>query len=240
MHRAAKALLVFALTLSSLLIVQTSASAAPTRNGVCEDGEVCFYFNSNQAGALSDMNYPLGDYGSGASCNHFLGAGKNGNGYCLKNNAASVWNRTKLIAVVYYNSQFQGASEPFNPGVKANLNSTLKNQNASHTFKNVPPPPHLAEPYFYSWQDGAGNIHHHAYVTFKASDLYNGRHVKQVYVRITRLNCWLYPDGDTGQVLSMSASSPSDTTTYKVETDLWDSPNFRCPMRSYHGVAEYF
>ena len=77
-------------------------------------------------------------------------------------------------------------------------------------------PPHAA-PRFHAWEDGPGGIRHHAAVTFRASDLHNGRHVKRVYVRLERSNCWLYPDGDTGQVVSVSARSPRDTTTYRVE-----------------------
>ncbi|NDU72715.1 peptidoglycan DD-metalloendopeptidase family protein, partial [Actinomadura sp. DSM 109109] len=35
---------------------------------------------------------------------------------------------------VYYNSNYGGSYQDFGPGAKGNLNSTLKNQNASHQF----------------------------------------------------------------------------------------------------------
>ncbi|WP_037305595.1 peptidase inhibitor family I36 protein [Amycolatopsis orientalis] len=39
-----------ALALSGTLLVTPSAQAATARNGVCEDGEFCLYYNSNQHG----------------------------------------------------------------------------------------------------------------------------------------------------------------------------------------------
>jgi hypothetical protein len=51
---------------------------------------------------------------------------------CVKNNAASVWNRTGQTVRVYFNSNFAGASQDFASGAKGNLNATLKNNNASH------------------------------------------------------------------------------------------------------------
>ena len=74
----------------------------------------------------------LDDYGTTQpSCYEFKGAG-NGKGMCVKNNAASVWNRTSKTVRVYFNSNFAGAHQDFAAGAKGNLNATLKNQNASH------------------------------------------------------------------------------------------------------------
>jgi peptidoglycan hydrolase-like amidase len=58
---------------------------------------------------------------------------------CVKNNAASVWNRTSKTVRVYFNSNFAGASQDFAPGVKGNLNATLKNNNASHELLGTAP-----------------------------------------------------------------------------------------------------
>ena len=67
------------------------------------------------------------------SCYDFKGAG-NGKGLCVKNNAASVWNRSSKTVRVYFNSGYGGTYQSFAAGAKANLNATLKNNNASHKF----------------------------------------------------------------------------------------------------------
>ena len=117
----------------SILTVASPASAA-TRDGVCDSGEFCYYYNSNYAGSISDFTTSVDDYGTTQpSCYEFKGAGA-GKGLCIKNNAASVWNRTSKTVVVYFNSNFGGATQSFATGAKANLNATLKNNNASHAI----------------------------------------------------------------------------------------------------------
>ncbi|MFF0294550.1 CHAP domain-containing protein [Kitasatospora sp. NPDC004615] len=124
-----------ALAMALPLVGATSGTAfAASRDGVCDAGEFCYYYNSDNAGSISDFSGSLGDYGATQpSCYEFKGAG-NGQGVCVKNNAASVWNRTGQTVRVYYNSNFGGASQDFAPGAKGNLNTTLKNNNASHQF----------------------------------------------------------------------------------------------------------
>jgi hypothetical protein len=116
---------------TSVLSVAAPASAAG-RDGTCDSGEFCYYYNSGEAGSISDFTESVDDYGTTQpTCYEFKGAG-NGQGLCVKNNAASVWNRTSKTVVVYYNSNFGGASQSFAAGAKGNLNATLKNNNASH------------------------------------------------------------------------------------------------------------
>ncbi len=123
----------------AVLVPATTASAA-ARNGVCESGEFCYYFNSNNAGSVSDFTGSLADYGTEQpSCYDFKGTG-NGKGQCIKNEAASAWNRSGKTVRVYYNSNYGGAYQDFKPGTKGNLNATLKNQNASHAFLGSTPP----------------------------------------------------------------------------------------------------
>ena len=113
-----------------------TASAATARNGSCEDGEFCLYYNSDQAGSVSDFNTSISDYGDEQpSCYDFKGAG-NGKGLCVKNEAASVWNRTDSKVTVYFNSGYAGPSQTIAANSKANLNSTLKNENASHKLND--------------------------------------------------------------------------------------------------------
>lgn len=105
---------------------------AAGRNGVCEAGEFCLYYNSNHAGSVSDFTTSIPDYGATQpDCYEFKGAGA-GQGQCVKNNAASAWNRTSGSVTVYFNSGYGGASQTFAAGAKVNLNATLKNENASH------------------------------------------------------------------------------------------------------------
>ncbi|MGS0683683.1 peptidase inhibitor family I36 protein [Nakamurella sp. GG22] len=110
---------------------------AASRDGHCDAGEFCLYYNSNQAGSVSDFTGSISDYGSTQpSCYDFKGAG-NGKGVCVKNNAASVWNRTSGPVTVFFNSGYGGASQKIAAGGKANLSSALKNENASHKFGAV-------------------------------------------------------------------------------------------------------
>lgn len=121
-----------ALVGGALTIVPSANAAA--RNGVCEAGEFCLYYNSNEQGSVSDFTGSISDYGdTQPSCYEFKGSGA-GQGLCVKNNAASVWNRTSVPVTVYFNSGYRGASQAFAAGAKANLNATLKNENASHRF----------------------------------------------------------------------------------------------------------
>lgn len=121
-------------TLIGTFVVAPSAAAASPRNGACESGEFCLYYNSNQAGSVSDFNGSIENYGATQpSCYDFKGAGA-GRGLCVKNNAASVWNRSSMPVIVFYNSGHTGAHQTIPAGARVNLNSTLKNNNASHFF----------------------------------------------------------------------------------------------------------
>ncbi|RSN32734.1 cell surface protein [Amycolatopsis sp. WAC 04169] len=119
-----------ALALSGTLVVTPSAQAATARNGVCEDGEFCLYYNSNQQGSVSDFDASVGNYGTGSDCYHFLGAGA-GKGLCVKGNAASVWNRRDAVVTVFFKNGWTGPIDSFTHGVKGNLTSTY-NENAGH------------------------------------------------------------------------------------------------------------
>ncbi|MEU7909154.1 peptidase inhibitor family I36 protein [Actinoplanes sp. NPDC049118] len=112
--------------------VAPGAASAADRDGSCDSGDFCYYYNSDQAGSVSDFTDTQEDYGATQpSCFEFKGDGA-GKGVCVKNNAASVWNRTSKTVRVYFNSNLNGAHQDFDAGEKANLNATLKNNNASH------------------------------------------------------------------------------------------------------------
>lgn len=115
---------------------------AASRDGACSKGEFCYYFNSNEKGSVSDFKHSKANLGeTQPSCYEFRGHG-NGRHVCVKNNAASVWNRTGHTVTVYYNSYYGGPSQRIAPGHKANLIPALKNNNASHKFggqQSTPP-----------------------------------------------------------------------------------------------------
>ncbi|MFB4308535.1 peptidase inhibitor family I36 protein [Actinomadura sp. GTD37] len=123
-----------ALALGGAATALFSPASAAARNGVCDSGEFCYYYNSGNAGSISDFTGSIADYGTTQpSCYDFKGTG-NGKGVCVKNNAASVWNRSTKTVRVYFNSNYGGTYQDFKAGAKGNLNSSLKNQNASHQF----------------------------------------------------------------------------------------------------------
>jgi surface antigen len=121
-----------ALAAATSVLTGASPASAASRDGVCDSGEFCYYYNSDEAGSVSDFTASVQDYGATQpSCYDFKGAG-NGKGECVKNDAASVWNRTGKTVRVYFNSDFAGASQDFAAGAKGNLDAKLKNNNASH------------------------------------------------------------------------------------------------------------
>ncbi|WP_182881925.1 MULTISPECIES: peptidase inhibitor family I36 protein [unclassified Microbispora] len=124
-----------ATVLGGTVLATASPASAATRNGVCETGEFCYYFNSGTKGSLSDFTGSVPDYGTRQpSCFDFKGPGA-GKGKCVKNAAASVWNRSGKTVRVYFNSNYGGSIyQDFAPGAKGNLKPGLKNQNASHQF----------------------------------------------------------------------------------------------------------
>lgn len=119
------------------LLIPTSTASAAERDGVCDSGEVCLYYNSNGQGSVSDFSGSIPNYGSSQpNCYEFKGSG-NGRGKCVKNNAASVWNRTGRSVTVYYNSNYSGSSQTISNGELVNLKPGLKNENASHSISNL-------------------------------------------------------------------------------------------------------
>ncbi|MEV0588642.1 SpoIID/LytB domain-containing protein [Nonomuraea sp. NPDC050310] len=123
-----------ALVLGGTAFGGASPASAANRDGVCDPGEFCYYFNSNNQGSVSDFTGSIADYATTQpTCYDFKGPGA-GKGQCIKNSAASVWNRSSKTVRVYFNTGHAGSYQDFGAGARGNLNSTLKNQNASHQF----------------------------------------------------------------------------------------------------------
>ncbi|MFD2023993.1 peptidase inhibitor family I36 protein [Promicromonospora aerolata] len=143
-----------ALTGSGLLAVGTAppVQAAGARDGVCASGEFCYYYNSDHAGSVSDFDVSVADYGTTQpSCFDFKGPG-NGQGECVKNEAASVWNRSGRTVRVYYNSNYGGTYQAVAAGAKVNLGPALYNNNASHKFGPFVAAPSSRPSYYVSTQ----------------------------------------------------------------------------------------
>jgi murein DD-endopeptidase MepM/ murein hydrolase activator NlpD len=123
-----------AMTLGGMILATASPASAANRDGICQTGEFCYYFNSNNQGSVSDFTGSVADYATTQpTCYDFKGPGA-GKGKCIKNAAASAWNRSSKTVRVYYNTGHTGTYQDFAPNAKGNLNPTLKNQNASHQF----------------------------------------------------------------------------------------------------------
>ncbi len=113
------------------LLSAPAAQAADAKNGVCESGEFCLYYNSDHQGSMVDLANSQKTYGTGAGCIEFISTGS-GKGQCVKNNTASVWNRENAVVTVFYKSDWAGSIDSIPSGAKVNLKSTLKNNNAGH------------------------------------------------------------------------------------------------------------
>ncbi|MFC5835874.1 peptidase inhibitor family I36 protein [Nonomuraea insulae] len=123
-----------AMALGGTALATAAPASAADRDGICQTGEFCYYFNSNNQGSVSDFTGSVADYSTTQpTCYDFKSTGA-GKGKCIKNSAASAWNNSTKTVRVYFNSGYTGTYQDFAPGAKANLNSTLKNQNASHQF----------------------------------------------------------------------------------------------------------
>ncbi|MET8853625.1 peptidase inhibitor family I36 protein [Amycolatopsis sp. NPDC004625] len=127
--------------LGALLLVVANSSApasAAARDGVCETGEICFYYYANYRGSLSDFTGSIDNYGTTQpSCYEFKTPGQDGAGACMKNNARSVRNLTGRAARIYFNSGYCGSYDTVAANSSRNLSVTYDN-NASHQFSPYP------------------------------------------------------------------------------------------------------
>lgn len=109
------------------------ATAAGARDGHCDSGEFCLYYNANWGGSVSDFNTSIPNYGSSQpTCYEFKGAGA-GQGLCVKNNASSAKNLTSGTVRVYQLHDCGGAKLVIPSGASVNLGA-LANDNASHSL----------------------------------------------------------------------------------------------------------
>ena len=105
-----------AMALGGTVLATATPASAASRDGICDTGEFCYYFNSNNQGSVSDFTASIDDYNTTQpTCYDFKGAGE-GKGKCIKNAAASVWNRSSKPVRVYFNSGYTGTYQDFAAG----------------------------------------------------------------------------------------------------------------------------
>jgi hypothetical protein len=99
-------------------------------------GDACLYYNSNLAGARDADPY-TNNYGTTYTFKSYYG-GSNGAGQLVWNNAASVYNESGCYNLnIWYNSNQAGPVQTIGKSDWANLNATLKNNNASQSWTYV-------------------------------------------------------------------------------------------------------
>lgn len=110
----------------------------------CADFGTVMRYNSGGEGAAFPFAKDIPNFGGysttyngGLDVNNYIYVFKSfegwtgGAGQAVKNNAASVNNGSTCKVRIYYNSYYSGANQTVGVNSTANLNSTLKNENAS-------------------------------------------------------------------------------------------------------------
>lgn len=124
------ATLVAIVGLAALTVGLAPSANAAARNGTCDSGEFCLYYNDSSTGSVVDMINSQRDYGTGSGCITFIGGSQAGT--CAKNRAGSSWNRTGKPVYVFYNSDYGSTYDVIPNGAKVPLNSNVHKNNASH------------------------------------------------------------------------------------------------------------
>ncbi|MEV5374854.1 hypothetical protein B7P34_10680 [Streptosporangium nondiastaticum] len=123
-------------TAGSGLLATTPASASAEQFAEsCSTGYACLFYHPDYTGAIYKQWDDDPNYGN----NHFVTSsstrGSSGSGLVVRNNAASVdnWDFNNAITI-YYSPNYQGVHQRIAAGGAANLNSSLRNDNASGKF----------------------------------------------------------------------------------------------------------
>ncbi|WP_328612829.1 peptidase inhibitor family I36 protein [Amycolatopsis sp. NBC_00355] len=135
-RRVGTAALAIGSAITVLAAVAPAASAAPVRNGKCEAGEFCLYYEYDLQGSVSDFTTSIPNYGSSQpDCYEFKGPGT-GQHACVKNRALSGYNRTSHVVRLYFNSNYKGTYIDFAPDdARDGGLGPLDLNNASHQIR---------------------------------------------------------------------------------------------------------
>jgi hypothetical protein len=118
-------------------VIAVGASPASASSGNCESYDAClFYHQYGEGGYFGDGgndNYGAPNYFTFGGCGQ---DNCDGDGQQVRNNAAYVWNfNSHTVRVFYYpNQSYNGPYQDIAGGTSANLNDSLRNNNASQQF----------------------------------------------------------------------------------------------------------
>ncbi|MET9111573.1 peptidase inhibitor family I36 protein [Streptomyces zhihengii] len=131
MRRILSAAVVSVSVLGSTIISSGVASAHPPYR--CDPNMVCLYYNSIEHGlnGIFIQSTHIPNY-QNYTFDHST-SGSEGYGQTVKNNAGAVYNRLPIDFAVFYNGNYSCAvaCQKFPPFTLRNLNSVMKNNNAS-------------------------------------------------------------------------------------------------------------
>lgn len=128
-------ILAASIAVMGLFIGLAPSATAAARNGVCESGEFCLYYNDTSTGSLVDMINSQRDYGTGSGCIAYENGTQAGN--CVKNTAGSAWNRTGKPVFVFYSGDYGSTYDQIPSGAQVKLNANVHKDNASHIIGNA-------------------------------------------------------------------------------------------------------
>ncbi|MEV7686250.1 peptidase inhibitor family I36 protein [Streptomyces bungoensis] len=116
------------------LALSTPASASATATS-CSSGYACLFYHPNYTGAIFKQYYSDPNYGDNYFVTSTASQGSEGAGKVVRNDAASVdnWDFNNAITI-YYSPNYAGVHQTISAGGAANLNSSLRNNNASGLF----------------------------------------------------------------------------------------------------------
>ena len=105
----------------------TAPLPATHYNGVCEEGELCLFYNSGCNGSMADFYYPVENFQG-----YVFRTPGAGQGQSVKNNAAAARNTDNYVtARIYYNSGWQGPYDNVGPNTSCRNLINTYNENAS-------------------------------------------------------------------------------------------------------------
>lgn len=107
-----------------------SPAHAAGQDGAIDNNEFIFFYNSSQAGSISDFATNKADLAGYT----FLKSGLSGYGQAVKNNSASVRNLRASVARVYFSSNYVGVYDEVAAESSRNLANTY-NENASFRWQ---------------------------------------------------------------------------------------------------------
>ncbi|MGE7435055.1 hypothetical protein [Kitasatospora sp. NPDC001175] len=114
----------------------SAGSASASGGGSCGGNDAClYYYQGLKGGSFGDPSVDTYQYNSNYLFDGCNNGSCGGDGKYVRNAAASVWNVNPTNTVrIYYSPDQSGPYQDIAPRAWANLNDTLRNQNASQDW----------------------------------------------------------------------------------------------------------